>query len=256
MGNPITSHTADVVTRKIAVVIPVRLGSKRLARKHLRDVLGRPQLLWLISRLQEGVKAAGIPDCKFIVATTPEAANEELVPLALQGNFECAKSHALTAMAIVDGDDICCSPRAVTAVLKALENGANLVGTKGLPLGMNSWGFTTETLERSLAKYQQQGKLETGWGRIFAESGPATDVVLPCSVDPENSKWRFTLDYDEDLRFMSAIIEGLGERAFQTATDDQIIDFVDRNKLNVLLDGVNERYWQNYWAERKAEQSP
>ena len=75
-------------------------------------------------------------------------------------------------------------------------------------------------------------------------------------MDPENSKWRFTLDYDEDLRFMSAIIEGLGERAFQTATDDQIIDFVDRNKLNVLLDGVNERYWQNYWAERKAEQSP
>jgi len=69
-----------------------------------------------------------------------------------------------------------------------LTEGASVAKTTGLPLGMNSWGYSTAALAQALPG-ANQALLETGWGRVF-EGIP--HLVIGAAVPRRRSSTRHT----------------------------------------------------------------
>jgi len=240
---------------KVVALITARLGSTRLKRKHLLPVSGRPVLQYLIDAIHREFQAElAAGTFATAIATSEQPENREFgqvlsgcdVFYGSDGNIplrhhQAALHFGADAILSVDGDDILCSPRAMRAVHGALEAGAAYVGTTGLPLGMNATGYTTELLGRVVAGIDAQSLLETGWGRAFDAFGKL-QVDLSC---PAPDRLRFTLDYDEDYAFFTALLEK-PEIASGRADDRRIVEIVLAEGLDRLTQPVVDRYWENF----------
>lgn len=241
---------------RVAILITARLGSTRLARKHLLPVSGKPILQFLVDAVDREF-AAEIARGEIVpaIATSERPENREF-SRAIQGcavfagsdeniplrHLQALEHFDADAVLSIDGDDILCSPRAMRAVHGALARGVSLAKTEGLPLGMNAMGYSGTLLRRALERFGD-GKLETGWGRIF-EGVEAEIMAIPCPT-PDNL--RFTLDYEEDYRFLTAL---LGEPAIGSgaASDDDIVRTVLSRGLDKITQPLVDEYWKNFYA--------
>jgi spore coat polysaccharide biosynthesis protein SpsF (cytidylyltransferase family) len=133
-------------------------------------------------------------------------------------------------------------------VYQRLVRGASYVTTTGLPFGMNSMGYSTRYLERSLNGHAEQ-VLETGWGWIF--SGEAEVEALRCAGH-DDMRLRFTLDYPADFDFFAATLRALGGDVGR-ASDETIVATVLDNELYRHNESVAEEYWRNFRSKRSAE---
>lgn len=240
---------------KVGVLVTARMGSSRLRDKHLRPVAGRPMLAYLLARITRefGAEiAAGsvLP----VVATGNADRNGALGALAQANQFavyygdddnvprrhvEAAAALGLDAIVSVDGDDTFCDPQAMRVVHDLLAGGAPLAKTSGLPLGMNSWGYSRAALAAALEQ-ADLALLETGWGRIF-EGINADEFVFDC---PGAGQVRATLDYDADLAFFSrAIVEIPAWEQMDAAT---LVGQLIARGINHENLSVNEAYWENF----------
>lgn len=246
---------------RVALLITARLGSTRLARKHLLPVSGKPILQYLVDAVNREF-AAEVARGEVVpaIATSerPEngefsrairgcavfAGSDENIPLR---HLQALERFEADAVLSIDGDDILCSPRAMRAVHGALVRGALLAKTEGLPLGMNAMGYSGLVLRRALERFGD-GKLETGWGRIF--EGVASETAnIPCDA-PDNL--RFTLDYEEDYRFFAALLESpaIGSGA---ASDDDIVRTVLARGLDKITQPLVDEYWKNFYGNIEKE---
>lgn len=240
---------------KVGVLITARMGSTRLVDKHLRQVGGRPILAWLVDRIEREFAdeiAAGsvVP----VLATGSEARNAMLASLC-EGNslrmfygdddnvprrhLQAAEALRLDAMVSVDGDDILCDPDAMREVHRLLADGAQLAKTHGLPLGMNSWGYSRATLQSALVS-ADLALLETGWGRIF-EGIAAADSELAC---PGAEQVRATLDYEADLVFFTRCICEID--GWQHLSAAALVHELIARSINTENLSVSETYWENF----------
>lgn len=240
---------------KTGILITARMGSTRLRDKHLRPVTGRPVLAWLVERIEREFAAeiaAGsvVP----VLATGDEGRNAPLAALcegsALRmfygdddnvprRHLQAAEALGLDAMVSVDGDDILCDPQAMREVQRLLAGGAQVAKTSGLPLGMNSWGYSRGALQAALAA-ADLALLETGWGRIF-EGLPAQATELPC---PQAELVRATLDYDQDLAFFKRCIEEID--GWPRLSAAALVREIVGRGINDENLGVSETYWENF----------
>ena len=196
---------------RIGCLINVRLGSKRLPKKHLRDIAGKMAIERLIERVKlcEGVD--------FIIATGADKENNPLKAIATkQGvgvffgdpanipnrHLQCAREYKLDAIVSLDGDDVLVSPKALRDVVAALTGGKQLIRTEGLPLGMNVlWAYTVNMLIKAIQSAEGDGSLETGWGWFLPEN-----EIHRIAYDIKDSNLiRATMDYPEDLAFLRAV---------------------------------------------------
>lgn len=241
----------------VGIYITARLGSSRLKRKHLLQVGGKPLLQYLLDRIAAEF-AAEMQQEKVVtvIVSSDETENREFERFSKPGlqvfygsikniplrHHQATSALKLDAIISVDGDDILCSVRGMRAVYNALQQGAPYVRTKGLPFGMNSFGYTSAFLEKSVQNYQFD-VLETGWGKIFDDS-----VVIELAIDdvPPDNKLRFTLDYQDDYEFFSAVVETLGERII-TAGDGEIVSLVLHKTLYRLNEQISHEYWANFY---------
>lgn len=240
---------------KVGVLITARMGSTRLLDKHLRPVAGRPILAGLVERIEREFAAEIAAGSVLpVLATGAEQRNAALAVLC-EGNslrmfygdddnvprrhLQAAEALGLDAMVAVDGDDILCDPAAMREVHRLLAGGAQLAKTHGLPLGMNSWGYSRAALQAALAG-ADLGLLETGWGRIF-EGVPAADTGLPC---PAAEQVRATLDYDEDLVFFTRCLCEIADWASLPAA--ALVQQLIARGINTENLSVNETYWENF----------
>lgn len=69
---------------KFAATIQARMGSTRLPGKVLKDILGKPMLLWQIERLRESKYLEEI-----IVATTESKVDDQIVDFCQKNNVSC-----------------------------------------------------------------------------------------------------------------------------------------------------------------------
>jgi len=246
----------------IGILVTARLGSSRLARKHLLPAGDRPILTYLLRRIVREFKPeidAG--KATLIMATSDEPENRAFeafgeasvfygslnnIPLR---HLQAAVAHDLYAIVSVDGDDILCSRKAMRTVYEGLMRGEKCIRTSGLPLGMNAWGYSRRFLEESLAEHRRDDFLETGWGRIFAPA-EIREIALPCSATDESL--RFTLDYEEDYKFFSALIAAFHDDIVVT-DDEEIIRYVQAHELYRLTEPVSRLYWENFHRAREQE---
>jgi spore coat polysaccharide biosynthesis protein SpsF (cytidylyltransferase family) len=248
---------------KTGIFITARLGSTRLARKHLLPVGGRPILSYLAGRIARGFRSELKADrAKLLIVTSDEPENrrfEEFAPLGLEvfygsvhniplRHLQAAETHGLDAVVSVDGDDILCSVKGMRLVYDTLMAGKELVRTSNLPFGMNSMGYSRAFLAKSLRDHRE-GTLETGWGRIF-EGGDMTDIAVPFHF--QNELLRFTLDYEEDYLFFKTLIETLGSTV-DAAGDEDIVSTVMGKRLYELNEPISREYWSNFYKAREEE---
>jgi glutamate-1-semialdehyde 2,1-aminomutase len=247
------------------ILIIARLGSTRLPGKHLIRVGGRPYISWLAERMQTVFgeeMAAG--DVQLVICTSMEDQNlafrelfgesriqvffgdRENIPRRLS---ECAGHFGMDSIVSIDGDDILCSGRAARLTYEALREGkSEFVKTSGLPLGMNSMGFTVHALREALGK-SDGATLETGWGRIFAETRQEELVLGSWSESPH---LRFTLDYPRDNLFFERILTDWGDRVFGIS-DPELIAYVEGNRVFEINADLNGEYWQNFNLQLQKE---
>lgn len=248
---------------KTGILVTARLGSTRLQRKHLLEVGGRPIISYLLERIATafaGELASG--DASLIIATSDEPENREFERFALNGvtvfygaasniplrHLQAARVHGLDGIVAVDGDDVLCATEGMRRVFEALSGGSEYVRTSGLPFGINSFGYSTAFLAGSLAAHCD-ATLETGWGRIFDETRVA-DIPVLSSVTSDSL--RFTLDYEADYRFFTAVIERLGERVCR-ASAEEIVAVVMADKLYTLNEAIMQEYWINFNRNKEKE---
>ncbi len=247
------------------IFIVARLGSQRLRAKHLQLADGQPVLMHLIRRIRHALAvriAAG--EARLVVTTSDEPDNRVLTEVvageaevffgSIQNiplrQWQAAQAGGFTEIVSVDGDDILCSPAGILAVAERLAEGANYVQTRGLPFGMNSFGYSTRYLAEAV-RANQGGTLETGWGRIFATRPPET---ISFRGLPHDERLRFTLDYPADLRLFQAVIEELGSRV-ASANDAEIVQLVLERDFCRHNAALAEEYWANFRRQVEKEQT-
>lgn len=248
---------------KIGVLVTARMTSQRLPGKPLLPIDGRPILGVLLARIEEQFAPEIVAgSVQVLIATSEEPVNRAFgnrfgehvavfagspanIPLR---HLQAARAHELDAIIAADGDDILCSVQGMRRLHRRLELGTSYVCTSELPFGMNSMGYSTRFLERSLSGHEEP-VLETGWGWIF--SGAAEVEAMQCAGH-DDSRLRFTLDYAADFDFFAATVRALGGEVLR-ATDDAIVRTVLERELYRLNQAVAEEYWQNFRAKQSTE---
>jgi spore coat polysaccharide biosynthesis protein SpsF len=249
---------------KTAILITARLGSSRLPKKHFLPVNGQPILQVLLDRItavfRDELSTGG---ASIVIATSDEPENRAFERFANKhtqvfygscNNIPLRHLQALTSLKYdcalsIDGDDILCSPSGMYKVYEKLRSGHPYVRTTGLPIGMNSSGYSLHFLQQSLVNCGDS-VLETGWGRIFSKL-ELTEIQL--TEDAVDDRLRYTLDYKQDYSFFKEIIQSYEDNLI-TATDEQIIRFTIINKIYRLNHEVSELYWNNFAENMQAEQ--
>lgn len=238
------------------ILITARLGSTRLKRKHLKEVMGIPLLGYLLDRIgREFQKEISEGQVQVVIATSDEPENRDFESLLPAGaaifygslsniplrHLQAAQALGLERIVSVDGDDMLCSVSGMRQVYSALAQGSPYAKTAGLPFGMNSFGYSTGFLEEALGGHQKE-TLETGWGRIFKDSAVKEIAMVPLS---DNPRLRFTLDYQDDFDFFDALIRALGDSVCR-ADDQMIVDTVNSAGLYNINAAIAEEYWRNF----------
>lgn len=250
---------------KTGIMITARLGSTRLKQKHLLKVREKPIVCYLIERIRREFKEEIAQNkIEVVIATSDEPDNRAFEELGIVNlkvfygsirniplrHHQAVESYGLSHVISVDGDDILCSVSGMRALYDAFLSGEDYVKTAGLPFGMNSMGYSHSFLESSV-NIHLNDTLETGWGRIFDTSMLKTIAM----GFPEDERLRFTLDYEEDYKFFSRIIELFGDAVY-TATDQEMLDLVFKDDLWRLNENVCREYWQNFNKQRDQEAIP
>lgn len=248
----------------IGIFFTARLGSTRLAQKHLIDVEGRSFIQWLVGRyLHEFSKEIEENDVKVFITTSSDPLNKEFenvfpteevtvfygsdanIPLR---HLECATANQIEYIVSVDGDDILCSSTAAKLVIEKLKLGSEMVQTKGLPLGMNVMGYHSSFLKKSVSEYSQM-KLETGWGKIFDQS--KIEVIEIHGYESDN-ELRMTLDYEDDANFFKTVIANIGNEIL-TISDRDLVNRININNWQKLNIDLNKIYWDNFNKQKLEE---
>jgi len=235
----------------LSFFITARMGSTRLPRKHFQDVAGRPALSHLIER----VEAAAQPQDLIVITTGPQLENGEFQSFQSSrrvtvffGDAEniprrhLQAAHTLGASAIVavDGDDLLLSINAMMIVAKQLREGAGLVKTTGLPLGMNAWGYSASVLSQAVESGPTADKLDTGWGRIF-ERFPAVTTNFEFA---HAKSLRMTLDYAEDLEFFRRVFSDCPAQIRDS--DPDLLEWIVSRGIEQINQHLNAVYWENF----------
>ena len=246
------------------ILILARLGSSRLPEKHLLLAEGKAYIQWLAERiLFEFEEEIDEEQAQVVLCTSDEFMNRKFENYLgaddvkyfygeknnlARRQFDCARKMQFDKLICIDGDDVLCSTAGMRKVYDALqEEGAQFIRTKGLPFGMNCMGYSFEFLKECI-RGNYSAMLETGWGRILDESA-ATDIEMGKYDD---RKLRFSLDYEQDDTFFKKIFAHFGS-GIKMSSDEEIISYVNKNKLYDLNASVVDEYWKNFEEQRNKE---
>lgn len=250
----------------IGIFITARLGSSRLPAKHLITAAGRTFMEWLYGRmLHEFAAEVSRKEVMIAITTSEKGGNERFLEIVKgqpvpvffgsdnnipQRHHDCAVTFGCSHIISVDGDDILCSAKAARAIYEAIRAGveADIFRVEGLPLGMNLSAYSDAYLGKCLEQ-AHDAKYETGWGRIFRD--PVVHTIQLAHYDIMGDL-RFTLDYDDDARFFSEVINSLGEKTL-AISDEELITWVQEHGFEKINAHLKEEYWNNYNAEKAKE---
>lgn len=240
---------------KIGILVTARMGSTRLRNKHFCPIAKRPALTWLLNRIcDEFFHELTLGKVEVLVATGSRQENTPFVDL-VKGlpvkvffgddnnvpfrHLQVARELDFDALLSIDGDDIFCAPEAMRKVYEALISGVPLAKTEGLPLGMNAWGYSKESLVLSLTDLDL-AVLETGWGRIFSEI-TETRIKIEC---PGNELIRATMDYPEDAKFFDSVACQIS--GWEKLSAFELVQRILCDSLHDINSGLNQKYWENF----------
>lgn len=212
---------------KTVGIVQARLGSSRLPRKMLLEVLGTPIIVHMLRRVARARRLH-----ELWLATGDDAGNDPLAAAVERAGFRVFRGsesdvldrfHQLALRSEADvvvrltGDCPLHDPAIIDAVVAAfdarpdgVEYGSN-VFPPTYPDGLDTEVFTRAALERTARESQNSMERENvtlGIHRQYHKTGPKPSVVnVVGSADFSHLRW--TLDYEDDFVFVRRVYEAL-----------------------------------------------
>ena len=204
-----------------AILITARLKSKRLKRKVLKKINGRPMLSHLIDRLRLAKKCNNI----FLITST-YSDDDELVSFCRNENIDifrgdpddvlerirsAAMHFNIETIISCTADNPLIEPLYIDKMIDFhLRNKFEYTFSKGLPIG--SYTYILDTNAVSRACQIKKTKDTEVWGEYFTKTNL---FKLGCfnvhDLNPTLPKLRLTVDTIEDFKFVNEIFIHLGK---------------------------------------------
>ena len=210
----------------VVAIVQARMSSTRLPGKVLKEVVGKPVLWHIINRLQK----AKLVD-KVVIAAPKTNADKPIIKFAQENDidyyagsefdlldriYQAAKKFKADAIVWITADCPLIDPAVVDMVVRHFLDNLNKfdifstgkpLQKRAIPDGLDTMVFSFKTLE----KMWQEVK-DPFWREWFAASFSAYPEkyrygTLPVKEDLSHLRW--TLDYEDDLRFITEIYKRL-----------------------------------------------
>lgn len=236
----------------IAAIIQARTNSKRLDKKVLADIAGKPMVQWVIER----VKAAVFVN-KVILATTVDKSDDELATFAktlgvevfrgsendvLDRYYQAARFYSVDIVVRITADCPLLDPTLIDKVLTVFLEGdcdyaslARPIST--FPDGLDSEVFYFEVLERVWKEATFASEREHVTPYIWTH--PETFGVRRINYPEDLSAMRWTVDEERDLQFVREVYRHLGDGKERTFRMSKVLKVLERDpKLLQINQGI------------------
>jgi len=218
------------VAAQLPILITARLSSSRLPQKHLQHLTpGKPSIVCLITRLRR----AGLP----LALCIPEGQGDEtLRQIAILEQVGCATGDPenvllryaqamaqveTTSAIIVHADDVFVSIEAIRRIAEFPDD-EDLIRFSGMAYGGAPYLLSLRFVEATL----ELGVAPNGWSTALDVVAGKKLTLSDFSVSPEEQAYRLSLDYPDDLRFLSHLYRTLGP---ETSHVD-VVRYITANK--------------------------
>jgi spore coat polysaccharide biosynthesis protein SpsF len=252
---------------RAVAVIQARLGSTRLPGKALADLAGRPMLAHVAER------AATIPGIAGVVlATTVSPADDQLEILAraaglrwVRGSEEdvldrfrlAARETNAEALVRITADCPLLDPAVsgrVLAEYAARRPGVDYVSNVHPPTypdGLDTEVFSVEALETAAREARLPSEREHV--TPFMWSHPERFRVANVEHAEDLSRHRWTVDTEDDLKFVREVFDALGTAAARAGMTEVLRLLAERPALRALNAGIcrNEGFERSLAADRQ-----
>jgi len=234
----------------ILVLLQARMSSTRLPKKVLKDILGKPMLLYEIERIR-----AMVHPIKVILATTVNKADDVLADFArkikldfyrgseddvLDRFYQAAKKYRGDVIIRITGDCPLIDPAVIDKVLDVfLEGEFDYVANTHPPTypdGLDTEVFSFAGLERTWKEAKKKSEREHVTPYFY--NNPDEFKIFNVENEEDLSKYRLTVDEQEDFDLISKIIEQFNDRWTEFSTNE-VIAFMQQNED---LSDVNKQY--------------
>ena len=238
------------------IFIPVRLNSKRLPRKAIRNIGNDLAVMHLIKRLRR-VKNAR----KIVVCTTTLKSDDYLVEILkknkvtyfrgsnkdiLKRYLDAAKKFNTDFIVDVDGDDLLSDPSSIRKIISYFKKtNKEFIQLTNLPLGLQEFGFTVSLLKK-ICQLKTAKDTETGFINFFTKTKICEVTNLP--IQTKNAlkhDIRLSLDYKEDLEIFRIIFNDLGDNF----SLEGLFTYLNKNLELIKRIKQNDKKWNSHWGK-------
>jgi len=216
---------------KTGFIITARMKSTRLPKKATLEINNRETIAWMIDR----IKQCDILD-DIIIATSTNPQDDILCTIAkregikyyrgsendvLKRIHNAAVENKLDYIISGTADNILIAYDFIKPIVDLFEDSdADLITAFDLPLGFFSYGIAINALKDVLNK--KQDKDTEIWGKYFKGYAVVKLHILPYY----QRKYRFTLDYPDDLILLKTIFKHFGNETYKK-TSAELIAFLN-----------------------------
>lgn len=236
------------------VFIPVRLNNTRYPGKALKEIDGKPILLYLIKRLRQSLEVRYI-----VVCTTTEKIDDKLSELLdhekikyfrgsekdiLKRFSDAATMYDTDIIINVDGDDIYTDPYLIDElILEFKKTNADYIDMIDYPFGFRIVGFTKSALQK-VCELKDTSNTETGYRDYFYKIDSLQKHILKFDKVIEiPSNLRLSLDYQEDFELAKELFHRLGN-SFHLS--DILLEFKKHPDLLNYTNKLQKKWKQHY----------
>lgn len=224
---------------KLALIVTVRSGSKRLPKKCLKKIYNDVCLLEVVIRRAKKVGH------EVILATTLDKVDDKLEQLGLKEKVQvyrgspnnkihrwkkCFEEYKISHAMLVDGDDPTFSySTAKRAIEQLVKSGRDLVKAhKSLMPGFITYGISKKGLDK-LYLLAKDYYLDTDVIDVYIKNAKLTKTLIkPLTNELVTDQVRLTVDYEEDLNFYRRV----HQKIHYLEESYLIVETIIRNKLN------------------------
>ena len=251
---------------KTTAIIQARMGSKRLPGKVLLKILGKTVLGYVIER----VKRSGVDE--VIVATSIKDEDAQIADIArclgvgayrgsdedvLDRYYQAAKACGAAHIVRITADCPLIDPYIIYQALKFyFKSGADYCSNaleRTFPDGLDMEVFRFDPLKDAWRNADLLSEREHVTTYIIKNGGRFKLVNFRNKIDLSGKRW--TLDREEDYKFIKAVIEGI----YPIKPDFHMDDVLDFLKDNPELEDINkdiipaEGYLKSLKEDRKVD---
>jgi spore coat polysaccharide biosynthesis protein SpsF len=234
---------------KVGIIIQARMGSQRLPGKVMNKIKNKPILFYML----EQIKKSTLYD-KVIIATSVKKENNVIRNFCKKNKitcfsgsennlvnryYLCAKKHNINTIVRLTGDCPLIDPQIIDLSIKKFLSGkydfvANTSPpyNKSFPDGVDVEVFSFKVIESVNFKCKNKNDLEHVTPYIWRKKKRFN--LYRFELKNNLSKYRFTLDYEEDFILIKEILINLYKNR-KKITMNNVINYIKKNKNIYLL---------------------